>query len=113
MRGRKAPIAKITPPTHLVVFPRKRLFSALDGARKKRAVWVCGPPGAGKTVLVSSYVQTRKQGCIWYQMDEGDGDPATLFVAEKMAKNKPSTIVWAMGQTQHTNGNASLPVFAR
>ena len=27
-------------------------------------------------------------------------------VAELMAKNKPSTIVWAMGQTQHTNGNA-------
>jgi len=27
-------------------------------------------------------------------------------VAEQMAKNKPSTIVWAMGQTQHTNGNA-------
>jgi formate dehydrogenase major subunit len=27
-------------------------------------------------------------------------------VAEKMARNKPSTIVWAMGQTQHTNGNA-------
>ena len=23
-----------------------------------------------------------------------------------MAKNRPSTIVWAMGQTQHTNGNA-------
>ncbi len=27
-------------------------------------------------------------------------------VAETMAKNTPSTIVWAMGQTQHTNGNA-------
>jgi len=27
-------------------------------------------------------------------------------VAESMATNKPSTIVWAMGQTQHTNGNA-------
>ncbi len=27
-------------------------------------------------------------------------------VAEQMAKSKPSTIVWAMGQTQHTNGNA-------
>jgi formate dehydrogenase major subunit len=27
-------------------------------------------------------------------------------VAEKMAKNKPSTLVWAMGQTQHTHGNA-------
>jgi formate dehydrogenase major subunit len=27
-------------------------------------------------------------------------------VAETMAKNRPSTLVWAMGQTQHTNGNA-------
>jgi formate dehydrogenase major subunit len=27
-------------------------------------------------------------------------------VAEQMSKNRPSTIVWAMGQTQHTNGNA-------
>jgi formate dehydrogenase major subunit len=26
--------------------------------------------------------------------------------AEMMAKNRPSTIVWAMGQTQHTNGTA-------
>ncbi|HEX7272405.1 MAG TPA: formate dehydrogenase subunit alpha [Casimicrobiaceae bacterium] len=27
-------------------------------------------------------------------------------VAELMAKNRPSTIVWCMGQTQHTTGNA-------
>ena len=27
-------------------------------------------------------------------------------VAEMMAKNRPSTIVWCMGQTQHTIGNA-------
>ncbi|MBI3935346.1 MAG: formate dehydrogenase subunit alpha [Betaproteobacteria bacterium] len=27
-------------------------------------------------------------------------------VAETMAKNRPSTIIWAMGQTQHTNGTA-------
>jgi formate dehydrogenase major subunit len=26
--------------------------------------------------------------------------------AEMMAKNRPSTIIWAMGQTQHTNGTA-------
>src|SRR5438876_2000360 len=26
--------------------------------------------------------------------------------AEAMAKNRPSTIIWAMGQTQHTTGNA-------
>jgi formate dehydrogenase major subunit len=29
-------------------------------------------------------------------------------VAEMMAKNRPSTIVWAMGQTQHTIGNAMV-----
>ncbi len=29
-----------------------------------------------------------------------------LEIAETFSKNKPSTIVWAMGQTQHTNGNA-------
>jgi formate dehydrogenase major subunit len=34
-------------------------------------------------------------------------DEATcLKVAETMAKNRPSTIVWCMGQTQHTIGNA-------
>ena len=31
---------------------------------------------------------------------------AGQHVAELMAKNRPSTIVWAMGQTQHTTGNA-------
>jgi formate dehydrogenase major subunit len=36
----------------------------------------------------------------------GMKEAEVLDVAEKMAKNKPSTIVWAMGQTQHTNGNA-------
>ncbi len=29
-------------------------------------------------------------------------------VAEMMAKNKPSTVVWCMGQTQHTIGNAMV-----
>jgi formate dehydrogenase major subunit len=34
-------------------------------------------------------------------------DEATVFkVAKMMAENRPSTIVWCMGQTQHTTGNA-------
>ncbi|MBX9848246.1 MAG: formate dehydrogenase subunit alpha [Rhodocyclaceae bacterium] len=32
-------------------------------------------------------------------------------IAETMAKNKPSTIVWCMGQTQHTTGNAMVRAF--
>lgn len=36
-------------------------------------------------------------------------DEATVAkVAEIMAKNRPSTIVWCMGQTQHTIGNAMV-----
>ncbi|MFN0302464.1 MAG: molybdopterin-dependent oxidoreductase, partial [Burkholderiales bacterium] len=38
----------------------------------------------------------------------GVGEAQMLKVAEMMAKNKPSTIVWCMGQTQHTIGNAMV-----
>ncbi|HEY6896579.1 MAG TPA: formate dehydrogenase subunit alpha [Rhodocyclaceae bacterium] len=39
-----------------------------------------------------------------------DGD--TLYkIAETMAMNRPSTIVWCMGQTQHTVGNAIVRAF--
>ena len=33
------------------------------------------------------------------------------MIAETMAKNKPSSIVWCMGQTQHTIGNAMVRAF--
>jgi formate dehydrogenase major subunit len=36
----------------------------------------------------------------------GVPEATVLRVAETMAKNRPSTIVWCMGQTQHTIGNA-------
>ena len=38
----------------------------------------------------------------------GVPEKEVLTVAEMMAKNRPSTIVWAMGQTQHTIGNAMV-----
>jgi formate dehydrogenase major subunit len=42
------------------------------------------------------------------KVEEVTGIPeAVVFkVAEMMAKNRPSTIVWCMGQTQHSTGNA-------
>ena len=36
----------------------------------------------------------------------GVPDEQVRLIAETMAKNKPSTVVWCMGQTQHTTGNA-------
>ena len=44
------------------------------------------------------------------KVEEASGVPeAALYqAAEMMAKNRPSTIVWCMGQTQHTIGNAMV-----
>ncbi len=44
------------------------------------------------------------------KVEEACGVPeAQVFqVAEMMAKNRPSTIVWCMGQTQHSIGNAMV-----
>jgi len=42
------------------------------------------------------------------KVEEVTGIPESQVfkVAEMMAKNRPSTLVWCMGQTQHTTGNA-------
>jgi formate dehydrogenase major subunit len=44
------------------------------------------------------------------KVEEACGVPeaTVLQVAELMAKNRPSTLVWCMGQTQHTIGNAMV-----
>ena len=72
-------IAKITRPGFSGVCLRKRLFARMDKGRKSPCVWISGPPGAGKTILASSYIQTRKLPCLWYQADSADADPATFF----------------------------------
>ena len=73
-------LAKITrPELKKGLLQRKRLFHSLDAARKHPVVWVSGPAGSGKSLLVNSYLESRKLPCLWYQMDEGDSDLATFF----------------------------------
>src|SRR5262245_60753495 len=73
------PLAKTSPPRLFAVHPRERLFKRLDEARAHAAVWIAGPPGAGKTALVASYLEARERPALWYQVDAGDADPATFF----------------------------------
>ena len=77
--GEKYYTAKITRPVPRGTFPRKRLFRLLDEARDLPVTWVSGPPGSGKTTLVSGYLEGRKAPCLWYRIDERDSDPATFF----------------------------------
>lgn len=72
-------MSKLSRPILPDIFLRKRLFELLDCLRKQPVIWVSGPGGCGKTTLVSSYLESRQLPCLWYQMDEGDKDPATFF----------------------------------
>jgi ATP/maltotriose-dependent transcriptional regulator MalT len=79
MTQASASVAKIAPPRLAAAFPRPRLFRLLDRERRQAVVWVSAPAGFGKTTLVASYLAARKLPCLWYQIDEGDGDPASFF----------------------------------
>ena len=50
--------------------------------------WLCAPAGSGKTTLVASWLDSRKLPCLWYQVDEGDGDLATFFYYMGLAGKK-------------------------
>ena len=72
-------LAKLTRPRTEGLLRRERLFALLDDARDRALVWICAPPGSGKTSLISSYVETRELPALWYQVDAGDADPASFF----------------------------------
>jgi LuxR family transcriptional regulator, maltose regulon positive regulatory protein len=90
-----APIAKLARPQLSGTFTRDRLFRLLDEGRKRPVTWVAAPAGSGKTTLAASYLDARKLPCLWYQVDEGDGDLAGFFyylgLAAKSAAPKHKT----------------------
>jgi LuxR family maltose regulon positive regulatory protein len=82
-------LAKLTRPKTHRALPRERVFAHLDESRQRPLVWVTSPPGAGKTTLVSSYVESRKLKALWFQVDAGDTDIGTFFYY--LARALPTT----------------------
>jgi LuxR family maltose regulon positive regulatory protein len=84
--ARRPPLpAKLTRPAASGLVRRPRLFRWLDAAARSRIVWVAAPGGAGKTSLVSTWLETRGIAALWYRIDAGDADPATLFQYLRLA----------------------------
>ncbi|MBP2676213.1 MAG: malT, partial [Deltaproteobacteria bacterium] len=82
------PTAKVTRPVPVGYFPRRRLYSLLDKSRKVPVLWITGPPGCGKTALVSSYIESRRLPCLWYKVDDADADIGTFFYYLGLAAKK-------------------------
>lgn len=83
-----ARINKINRPLLTEILPRERLFHLLDEALTRPVVWVSAPGGSGKSSLVASYIDSRRLPCLWYQVDRGDQDVATLFYYLAMALDR-------------------------
>ncbi|HWW32449.1 MAG TPA: BTAD domain-containing putative transcriptional regulator [Steroidobacteraceae bacterium] len=106
-------LAKLTRPRLSRVIDRERLFRQLDGARERASVWITGPPGAGKTTLAASYLKARRLAGIWYDVDSGDADPASLFQYLSLAAPKPRGKRPAPLPTLTPEYLADLPSFTR
>ena len=85
MANQQGALAKLSRPRLHDVLARTRLFDQLDHALQRPVAWLCAQPGAGKTALVASYLDARKRGGIWYQVDDGDADPASFIYHLRLA----------------------------
>lgn len=81
-------MVKVTRPIKQGSYLRHRLFDQLDQMRGSQSIWISAPAGSGKTTLVSSYIESRKLPCLWYQCDKDDSDPATFFYYMGLAAAK-------------------------
>jgi LuxR family transcriptional regulator, maltose regulon positive regulatory protein len=70
----------VAPPTPAYLIVRKRLLDRLDAGSRGPLVLLCAPPGAGKTILLASWLQTRRVPGppAWLSLDEDDNDASRL-----------------------------------
>ncbi len=60
MPSRRLQLAKLTRPRLHSAVARVRLFNLLDDNSEHGLIWLAGPPGAGKTALVASWLLQKR-----------------------------------------------------
>lgn len=111
---RSAPgLTKLTLPDVRSAYPRKRVHKRLDRALGQRLVWIWAPAGAGKTTLLASWVRERRFATLFYRVDRGDRDVATLFHFLPMASPARTKRGARVEPPAFTSDVADLRAFAR
>lgn len=92
------------------VVRRGRVAQALTGALKSTVCWLTAPAGYGKTTAIADYIRHRRLPVIWYRIDEGDRDVASLFLdfSRALARGGSSAKLPAFGPEYADQ----LPAFA-
>ena len=102
-------MAKLSRPRLFDALARPRLHALLDEAAERPIVWISAPPGSGKTTLVASYVEARDRPCLWYHIDEADGDPGTFLhymriAAQPLAGRRAAALAQYSSDSQQDMG---------
>ncbi len=106
-------LAKTMRPGLLAVVQRKKLFERIDQGAQRGVIWVAGPPGAGKTTLVSSYLEHRRLSHLWYQVDRGDVDAATFFHYMGLAASREASLDRSALPTVSSSHGGDLVAFSQ
>ena len=106
-------IAKITFPRAGRIQPRDGIVTLLASAEDTPCTWVVGPPGAGKTSAVLSSLSAKRGSVLWYQVDEGDSDPAAFFHYLTLAAARAEAVANVRLPPFSPDANFSVSGFAR
>jgi ATP/maltotriose-dependent transcriptional regulator MalT/DNA-binding SARP family transcriptional activator len=88
-------LAKTTQPTLSMVVGRPALFARLDSCAGRSGIWIQAPAGAGKSTLAASWLGTRSEPALWYQLDSADADVSSFlyYLRRTAIKHCPDSAV--------------------
>lgn len=97
--------AKLNPPQLDGELARERLFEWIDARHAAAAVWISGAPGAGKTMLVASYLHARAPAALWYRLDADDNDLGRFFANLGQAVDRlAASVLLPLFSAEHLQG---------